>query len=165
MSSVLEKLTKKITGPPKRITVDQSDILAEILPLYKGPEFDPSQPVRVVFKDQPAVDSGGPRKEMYSLVYEKLASSTVYKLFEGQAGCLMPFYNASNVFSGMMKTLGKMIAHSIVQCGIGLPVFSPVCYWYLISGNVSKALAYANLTDIRDPDAAVLTERVSLQHE
>lgn len=77
----------------------------------------------------------------------------------------MPFYNASNVFSGMMKTLGKMIAHSIVQCAIGLPVFSSVCYWYLISGDVSKALAYANLTDIRDPDAAVLTERVSLQHE
>lgn len=83
MSSVLEKLAKKITGPPKRITVDQSDILAEILPLYKGPEFDPSQPVRVVFNDQPAVDSGGHRKEMYSLVYDKLASSTVYKLFEG----------------------------------------------------------------------------------
>lgn len=160
MSSVLEKLAKKLTGSPKRIAVDQSDILADKLPLYKGREFDPSQPVRVVFKDQPAVDSGGPRKEIYSLVYEQLASSTVYKLFEGQAGRLMPFYNASTVFSGMMKTLGKMIAHSIVQCGIGLPVFSPVCYWYLISGDVSKALAYTNLADIRDPDAAVLTERV-----
>ena len=52
---------------------------------------------------------------------------------------------------------------TIVQCGIGLPVFSPVCYWYLISGDVSKALADANLTDIRDPDAGVLTERVFLQ--
>ena len=144
--------------------MDQCDVLADILPLYKDPEFDPSRPLRVVFKDQPAVDSGGPRKEMYSLVYETLACSTVYKLFEGQAGRLMPFYNASTVFSGMMKTLGKMIAHSIVQCGIGLPVFSPVCYWYLISGDVSKALAYANLTDIRDPDAAVLTERVLLQY-
>ena len=116
----------------------------------------------MALKDQPAVHSGGPRKEMYSLVYETLACSTIYKLFEGQAGRLMPFYNASTVFSGMMKTLGKMIAHSIVQCGICLPVFSPVCYWYLISGDVSKALAYANLTDIRDPDAAVLTERVFL---
>ena len=96
------KTGKKAHWTTKRITVDQGDILAEILPHYKGPEFDPSQPVRVVFKDQPAVDSRGPRKEMYSLVYEKLASSTVYKLFEGQAGYLMYFYNASNVFSGMM---------------------------------------------------------------
>lgn len=150
MSSVLKKLGEKLTGPPRRITLDQDDILADVLPLYKGPDFDPSQPVRVVFKDQPALDSGGPRKEMYSLVFEKMTSSTVYKLFEGQAGRLMPSYNASAVFAGMMKTLGKMIAH---YC----PVFSPVCYWYLISGDVSKALPYANL---RDPDAAVLTERV-----
>ena len=142
MSSVLKKLGEKLTGPPRKITVDQDDILADVLPLYKGPDFDPSQPVRVAFKDQPALDSGGPRKEMYSLVFEKLTSSTVYKLFEGQAGRLMPFYNASAVFSGMMKTLGRMIAHSIAQCGVGLPVFSPVCYWYLISGDVSKALPY-----------------------
>ena len=142
--------------------MDQNDILADVIPLYKDAKFDPRQPLRVVFKDQPAIDSGGPRKELYSLVYDRLINSTDYRLFEGQAGRLMPFYNASTVFSGMMRTLGKMIAHSVVQCGIGLPVFSPVCYWYLITGDVSKALPYANLTDVRDPDAAVLTERVFL---
>ena len=125
MSSVLEKLGKKLTGAPRRITVDQCDVLADILPLYKDPEFDPSRPVRVVFKDQPAVDSGGPRKEMYSLVYKTLACSTVYKLFEGQAGRLMPFHNASTVFSGMMKTLGKMIALTLSSSVALVYLYSP----------------------------------------
>ena len=125
MSSVLEKLGKKLTGAPRRITVDQCDVLADILPLYKDPEFDPSRPMRVVFKDQPAVDSGGPRKEMYSLVYETLACSTVYKLFEGQAGRLMPFHNASTVFSGMMKTLGKMIALTLSSSVALVYLYSP----------------------------------------
>ena len=105
--------------------MDQCDVLADILPLYKDPEFDPSRPVRVVFKDQPAVDSGGPRKEMYSLVYETLACSTVYKLFEGQAGRLMPFHNASTVFSGMMKTLGKMIALTLSSSVALVYLYSP----------------------------------------
>ncbi|CAH3186259.1 unnamed protein product [Porites lobata] len=125
LSSVLEKLGKKLTGAPRRITVDQCDVLADILPLYKDPEFDPSRPVRVVFKDQPAVDSGGPRKEMYSLVYKTLACSTVYKLFEGQAGRLMPFHNASTVFSGMMKTLGKMIALTLSSSVALVYLYSP----------------------------------------
>ncbi|KAJ7392269.1 hypothetical protein OS493_013648 [Desmophyllum pertusum] len=162
LSAILVELGKNLTGLPKRISVDQNDILADVIPLYKDAKFDPRQPLRVVFKDQPVIDSGGPRKELYSLVYDRLINSTDYRLFEGQAGRLMPFYNASTVFSGMMRTLGKMIAHSVVQCGIGLPVFSPVCYWYLITGDVSKALPYANLTDVRDPDAAVLTERILL---
>ncbi|KAJ7377170.1 hypothetical protein OS493_030369 [Desmophyllum pertusum] len=162
LSAILVELGTNLTGLPKRISVDQNDILADVIPLYKDAKFDPRQPLRVVFKDQPAIDSGGPRKELYSLVYDRLINSTDYRLFEGQAGRLMPFYNASTVFSGMMRTLGKMIAHSVVQCGIGLPVFSPVCYWYLITGDVSKALPYANLTDVRDPDAAVLTERILL---
>jgi hypothetical protein len=62
----------------------------------------------------------------------------------------MPVYNANIVYSGIMKTLGKIIAHSIVQCGIGFPVLSPVCYWYLVTEDVGKAIGYANITDVRD---------------
>ena len=34
----------------------------------------------------------------------------------------MPSFNSSVVYSGMMKVMRKIIAHSIVQYGVGFPV-------------------------------------------
>ena len=59
--------------------MEQNDILAVLIPIYKDPTLDPTQPLRVVFKHQPAIDSGGPRREMYTLGYDKLVNSTEYK--------------------------------------------------------------------------------------
>lgn len=72
----------------------------------------------------------------------------------------MPVYSASHVFSRLPKILGKMLAHSIVQCGVGMPVFSPVLYWYIISGDMSRSLSYANPEDIRDEGAVSVIDKV-----
>lgn len=73
----------------------------------------------------------------------------------------MPVYSASLVFSGLIKILGKMLAHSIVQCGgVGMLVFSPVLYWYRITGDVSRSLSYANPEDITDEDALSVIDKV-----
>ena len=53
-----------------------------------------------------------------------------------------------------------MLAHSIVQCGVGMPVFSPVLYWYIITGDVSRSLSYANPEDIRDENALSVINKV-----
>ena len=94
------------------------------------------------------------------MVFSNLEDSQQYKLFEGPPGRLMPVYSASLVFSGLIKILGKMLAHSIVQCGVGMPVFSPVLYWYMITGDVSRSLSYANPEDIRDEDALSVINKV-----
>ena len=83
-------------------------------------------------------------------------------MFEGEEGRLLPAYSASVVYSGIMKAVGKMIAHSIVQCGVGFPYLSPVCYWYLITGDVLKAISYGNTSDVRDVQYADLIQQVSL---
>ena len=65
------------------------------------------------------------------------------------------------VYSGLMTVVGKMIAHSIVQCGVGFPFLSPVCYWYLITGDVSEAISYGNIEDVHDSEYAELIHRVN----
>ena len=61
---------------------------------------------------------------------------------------------------GLMTVVGKMIPHSIVRCGVGFPFLSPVCYWYLITGDVSEAISYGNIEDVRDIEYAELIHRV-----
>lgn len=90
------------------------------------------------------------------MVFSALEDSQQYKLFEGPPGRLMPVYSVSHVFSGLMKILGKMLAHSVVQCGVGMPVL----YWYIITGDVSRSLSYANPEDIRDEGALSVIDKV-----
>ena len=61
-----------------------------------------------------------------------------------------------------MKVIGKMIAYSIVQCGVGFPFLSPVCYWYLVTDDVNQAISYANITDVGDIEYADLIRKVRL---
>lgn len=46
-------------------------------------------------------------------------------LFEGEPRRLLPVYDARSFYSYAFVCGGKMIAHSIVQCGIGFPYFAP----------------------------------------
>ena len=118
----------------------------------------------ISFENQPAVDTGGPKREFYAQLFHGIVTSdgsVVPLMFEGAEGRLMPSYNSSVVYTGMMKIMGKIIAHSIVQCGVGFPYLSPVCYWYLITGDVSKAISYGNTEDVRDIEYADLIHKVT----
>lgn len=150
LSSILDGLKCKLSGTPLKLTVQDESFLMEALPIYKSPDFDASRPLRVSFSGQPAIDSGGPRWEFFTKLFHEISTSngsTVPVLFEGPEGRLMPVYSAIIVYSGIMKSVGKIIAHSIAQCGVGFPMLSPVCYWYLITEDVSKA-GYANSSDV-----------------
>lgn len=125
-------MKSKLSGPILKITVDESDIIADA--------FEAFCPVRVNFIGQPAVDSGGPRREFFTRLFQEFAYSTqglAANLFEGEEGRLLPPYSISTVCSGVMKVIGKMIAYSIVQCGVGFPFLSLVCYWYLVTDDVN----------------------------
>lgn len=58
-----------------------------------------------------------------------------------------PVYNASVVASGMMKYIGTIIVHSILQDGPGFPVFSPSVYRYLATGDIDTAMGIMNYGD------------------
>ena len=72
------------------------------------------------------------------------------QLLEGAPTRLVAVYNARIAFFGLMKCVGRLIAHAIAHCEIGFPRLSPVCYWYLINQDISKAISYANISDIQD---------------
>ena len=133
--------------------------------IYKNPRFDETRPLRITFTDQPAIDTGGPRREFFGQVFANLAdfdkNSGFCQLFEGPPTRLVPVYNARIAFSGLMKCVGRIIAHGIAQCEIGFSRLSPVCYWYLINQDVSEAISYANISDVRDITAADFIRKVS----
>ena len=51
------------------------------------------------------------------------------------------------VASGVMKLVGTIIAHSILQGGPGFPVFSPAVYNYLAKGNLDEAMTADTVKD------------------
>ena len=151
--AILDRMASKLNGAFLRVTIDEDSLLMQALQIYKNPTFDPSRQLNVTFDKQPAVDTGGPKREFYTQLLYGIATSDgsiLPVMFEGEEGRPMPSYNLSVVYSGMMKVVGKIIALSIVQCGVGFPYLSPVCYWYLITGDVSKAISYGKTTDVRD---------------
>lgn len=58
-----------------------------------------------------------------------------------------PAYQCGKVGGGLMKLLGKIVVHSILQGGPGLPIFSPVIFNYLCKGNVEEMVASVTLQD------------------
>ena len=97
---------------------------APALTIYKNPSFDPSHPLTITFDKQPAVDTGGPKREFYTQLLYSIATSDgsiLPVMFEGEEGRLLPSYNSSVIYSGMMRVVGKITAHSM-WCGISILV-------------------------------------------
>jgi len=164
LAEIIDGLASKLSGAVLRVSVDEDNLLMQAFSIYKDPKFDPIRPLIITFTNQPAVDTGGPKREFYTQLFHGIVTSdgsVLPIMFEGAEGRLMPSYNSSVVYSGMMKVIGKIIAHSIVQCGVGFPYLSPVCYWYLITGDVSRAISYGNTEDVRDIEYADLIHKVT----
>ena len=89
---------------------------------------------RFSFEGQPAIDAGGPRRHFFSRFLKDFATLPSLSLFEGPPNRLRLKYTPQNVVTGMFKTLGKILSHSLVLEGIGLPYLSPVWFEYLSSG-------------------------------
>ena len=53
-------------GTREKIKVDQDDLVMDVYSFYKSPDFDPTIPVFVLLKGQPAIDSGGVLRQVFS---------------------------------------------------------------------------------------------------
>ena len=135
------------------VEVDQNAVVVKALTIYKDPKFDMTRPFKVSFNNQPALDVGGPKREFFSILFEELTEMNgkpLPALFEGNSKRLLPLFNFSIVYSGVFVAVGKMIAHSIAQCGVGFPYLAPYAYWYIVTDDISKAVGYATIEDVRD---------------
>ncbi|KAK2572104.1 hypothetical protein P5673_002306 [Acropora cervicornis] len=73
------------------------------------------------------------------------------KLFEGEAGHLVPSCDYDLVSSCFFVLVGKMVVHSFINECKGLEGISPAVISYVISGSRDTALEHLVLEDIPDP--------------
>ena len=130
LEAVLKELQKGLSTQKQKLRVDEEDIFSDAMVYYKDPSFDPSKPLRVLCTRQPAVDTGGVTRHFCS----QLLQVTCNMFFHGDS-YKRPVYNADIVASGMMKYIGTITVHSILQGGPGFPVFSPSVYQYIATGD------------------------------
>ncbi|RMX51903.1 hypothetical protein pdam_00012162 [Pocillopora damicornis] len=158
LAEVLQSLADKVL----KITIDPDDLIADTIAFYKNSTaFDASKGVRVQYKSQPAVDTGGIRREFFNDATKAIATFPAFKLLEGSDHRKLPAYNSTSVHSGLMEVLGRLIGHGILQSFIGFPCFAPPVYWYIATGDVHKALCYVTVDDVRDEEAREFIEKLS----
>lgn len=114
-----------------RVNSNEEDWVEAALCHYKRKDFDPSAKLRVTITNEPAVDTGGVRRQFFSVAFRQLAYpslSTSRCIFEGSPFRLRPAYRASNLSSGVLKIVGMMIAHSLLLDGQGFPYLSVIIW-------------------------------------
>ena len=116
---MLKKLKKGLSSEKEKLKVDEEDILNDAMAYYKDPNFDPTKQLRVLFRGQPAVDTGGVTRHLFSKLLEVIS-----EMFFHGSTYKSPVYNASVVASGMMKYIGTIVSckmvlvslFSVLQC-------------------------------------------------
>lgn len=158
LESVLMILNKLCSEQPViKLDVNTAEAWEDTIAFYKSSRMDASQQIRVRITGQPAIDAGGVRAQLYSSVYAIFAQNKNITLFDGDVRYLRPHCSAEARSSGLFKTLGLMVGHSIIQDGIGFPYLSPVCYWY-IAGQEQKALESLSIKDLNEDTAFLVTK-------
>ena len=54
------------------------------------------------------------------------------------ATCLIPAYSSQVLASGILKILGRIVVHSLLQGGPGFPFLTPYVYKYITTENIDQ---------------------------
>lgn len=100
--------------------------------------------------------------EFYCDVFKEFVNNPSVQLFQGPQDRLQFNYNQIALTCGMPKMLGTIIAHSLCQNGPGFPYLSPCQYYYIATGDVTRAIAYATIHDVINPDIKAYINKVSI---
>ena len=141
------------------VDADEEEMVGAALAYYKHGRFNKEASVRVSMRRQPGVDTGGVRRQFFSMVFGDIALSKSIQAFEGPVQRLRPSYRASNLSSGLLTTIGTMVGHSFLLDGYGFPYLSECCYYY-IAGCSDKALTCITTEDVEE-QVRVLIHEVS----
>ena len=102
----------------------------DILYYYKSPDFDPTFPIKIQVRGDPAVDTGGVLRQAFTEFFSMVSHETEnFRLFTGPDGRLSPLYSSEHILTGVFEILGKVVAHSIVQGGPRFPNLAPGIFW------------------------------------
>ena len=112
----LLKLEKKIfQGGKEKLKIDMKDLLNDAMAYYKDPNFDPRKKLPIVYRGQPAAGTGGVIRQFHTQLLDAICFSFFQgKIYRGSV------YSCDMVASGVMKLVGTIIVHSILQGGPGV---------------------------------------------
>ena len=78
--------------------------------------------------------------------------------FEGPVPtCLVPAYSSNVLASGILRVLGKVIVHSLLQGGPGFPFLAPYVYTYITTESIEKAFDQVTLSVLPTSVATMIT--------
>ena len=150
----------RVTGRIFKLQVDEEDILTDAVAFYKSPAFDQARPLRVSYSNQPAIDTGGVLRQFFTTVKEKFINGGMFKMFEGPQERLLFNFKQSCLAAGIPQILGKLVAQSLVHgCG-GFPHLAPSHFYYIATGDLQKASAYASIHDVYDSEKRDILHKV-----
>lgn len=130
----------------EKVKVEDDDLLNDALTYYKDSNFNPKKKLRIVFKNQPAADTGGVLRQFSTQLLKEIS-----ELFLFGEKSRRPIYNSDIVSSGMMKLVGTIIVHSILLAGLGFPIFSHSVYRYLATGKTDEVIQNMTVDDCSFP--------------
>ena len=119
MFDIAEYFSRRLTGDMFMLSVNRESIWRDAFMFYKG-QIDAIRPLRVEFTgdSEMGIDGGGPRREFFQLLVHHLASAAA-GFFEGTGAVLLPVMKGPALRLRHFRIVGTIIAHSIVNGGIG----------------------------------------------
>lgn len=158
---------KQSFAPEENLVITRDkNILGQVLRKYKNPSFNLQSPLNIQFQSsglfELGVDAGGPTRAFFHHLMEELVrGSSGIKLFEGEAGHLVPSFDYDLVSSCFFMLVGKMIVHSFIHECKGLAGTSPAVISYIVSGSRDTVLEHLVIQDIPDPCLCQILNEVS----
>lgn len=83
LSSILNLLNDQFEQQPaSKIQTYPDDAWQDMVIKYKSPKIDLTRPLRVVLRDQPALDTGGVRQQVYNAVYSDFLANRYCGIYD-----------------------------------------------------------------------------------
>lgn len=102
LPSLLKMLNNRFCEMPRRkIFVDLNDAWGDLVAVYKCSTLDLQSQLRIILDGQPAIDTGGVRRQVYTTVFQAFANNQPVKLFDGSVNNLRPACTAEARSSGL----------------------------------------------------------------
>ena len=116
LQSLLKELGKNMSEERVKVKIEEEDILNDdALAHDKSPEFDVKKKLRIQFKGQPAVDTGGVTREFYTKLFQVIG-----KMFLQGGKYKSPMYSADIVASRLTILWHRDCSHYFTRWP-GLP--------------------------------------------
>ena len=157
---ILHNLSSVITdSATSKFNISRNHIWEGAKRALNRKSFNPKNKLSVKFTDdlgisEGAVDLGGPAREFFTLVTERLVNS---QLFFGGAFSKFIFLNARCLEEGEYYLAGQIFAMSIVNGGPTLKCLSEICYDSIVKGTQN---VNASVKDVCDYDLRVSLEKL-----